>query len=139
MNVEVACDQVGEVYLLKGSFRGTRVGMAPFFPRVDVVESKVGGRGAEAPICGVYVQVHDIGSVVVKTREDRVASAETQGDINGHSGPCNRGCERLKTGEAGEETFAGGGVLYETISASRVPTREPKRERNTSQLPRVLC
>ena len=77
MNVEVASDQIREVYLLESCFRGNGAGMAPSFPGVDVVKSKFGGRDAEAPVRGVYVQVHGFGSVVVKTREDHVASAET--------------------------------------------------------------
>ena len=77
MDVEVACDQVRKVYLLKGCFRGNGAGVAPSFPGVDVVKSKLGGLGAEAPVWVIYVQVHDVGGVVKKTRKNVVASTKT--------------------------------------------------------------
>ena len=77
MDVEVACDQVREVNLLKGCFWGNGAGVALFFPGVNVDESELGCLGAEAPLRRVYVQVHGVGGVVVKSGENRIASAET--------------------------------------------------------------
>ena len=51
--------------------------MARSYSGVDVVESEVGGGGAEASVWGVYVQVHGVEGVVVKTRKNRVASAKS--------------------------------------------------------------
>ena len=88
MDVEVACDQVGEVYLLKGSLGGNGTGVALFHPGVDVVESKFRGCGAEAPAWGVYVNEHGVGGVFVKAGGNSISRAEAQGKINSHSGPC---------------------------------------------------
>ena len=49
------------------------------------------------------------------------------------------GAKDLKPVKRGRKPLLEGGSCNRTMSAWRVPTREPKRERNTSQLPRLLC
>ena len=49
------------------------------------------------------------------------------------------GAKDLKPAKWGRNPLLERGSCSKTISGWRVPAREPNRERNTSQLPRLLC
>ena len=49
------------------------------------------------------------------------------------------GAKDLKPVKRGRKPLLDGGSCSRMTSACRAPTRELNRERNTSQLPRLLC
>ena len=49
------------------------------------------------------------------------------------------GAKDLKPPNCGRKPLLEGGSCRRITSAWRAPTREPNKEKNTSQLPRLLC
>jgi len=117
----------------------TECGAGGEWSGVGVANPKAGKVRSEATSWREKIQPHEVVRPRGKERKHSKLMQNLLGYLAGHPGPCNGRGKGLEATKFWEEPFGRRGTCTKIISTAGPSVREGNKERNTSQLPKLLC